>query len=203
MIPRSTNNPLLFRLVRIRRAMERLHVPAHAKRVIAAKVAQVASELEHAGLVNVPHVPLHVRLVGALVRAERAGELRVPWVHLAAELHVPPEQILQREHLLAEPAHVAFVDDRVTGGNRRGRVAGDLELVQFRVNREPVHRVTVAVHVAGDIPHTWNRPREERMKRSSRMGGAHPSTGWNENLLAGSIDRILSPRNRALFFGAT
>lgn len=140
---------LLFRHARVRRAMERLHVPAHAEGVVAAEVAEVAAELEHPGLVDVPHVPLHVRLVGALVRAEGAGELGVPRVHLAAELHVPPQQVLQREDLLAEAAHVALVDDLV-GGHGLSRL-GDLELLEVRVKRQAVHGA-VAVRVARNVP---------------------------------------------------
>lgn len=128
---------LLFRFARVGCAMESLHVPSHAERVIAAEIAQIASELQHAGFVYVPHVPLHVRLVGALVRAERARELRVPRVHLAAELHVPPEQILQWEDFLAEAAHVTFVRDLIVGNGlcsgRYRRLGGHFKFIELRV----------------------------------------------------------------------
>lgn len=85
-------------------------MPADAEGVVAAEVAEVATELENPRLVHVPHVPLHISFVGAFVGTVGAGELRVPRVHLAAELHVPSQEVLQREDLLAEAAHVAFVD---------------------------------------------------------------------------------------------
>lgn len=100
---------LLLSFVRIGSAVKSLHMSSHAEGIIATKVAQIATKLKHAGVVNVSHVSLHVCLVSALVRAKRASELRISRVHLAAELHVPPQQILQREDLFAETTHVTFV----------------------------------------------------------------------------------------------
>lgn len=69
--------------------MEGLYVSANAEGVIAAEVTKLAAELEVAGVVNVSHVSLHVRLVHALIRAEGAGECCVAHVHFATELHMP------------------------------------------------------------------------------------------------------------------
>ncbi|KAK2584901.1 hypothetical protein KPH14_002497 [Odynerus spinipes] len=90
--------------------MEGLHVSPHAERVIAAKIAEIAAELEAAGVVDVTHVPLHVRLVHALVGAKAAGELGATGIHFAAELHVPLQEILQGEDLFAEGAYMTLVD---------------------------------------------------------------------------------------------
>lgn len=69
--------------------MEGLYVSADAEGVIAAEVTELAVEFKGAGVVNVSHVPLHVRLVRALVWAESTGEtVRVVWIHFARELHV-------------------------------------------------------------------------------------------------------------------
>lgn len=61
---------------------------ANAKGVIAAEVAELAAEFEGAGVVNVFHVSLHVRLVHALVRAEGTGERRLARIHFASKLHM-------------------------------------------------------------------------------------------------------------------
>lgn len=118
---------LLLRFVRLGCTMKRLHMPSHAERIIATKVAQIAAKFQHACIVNVSHVSLHVRLVSALVLAEGAGELRISRIHLTTELHVPPQQILQWEHLLAETAHVPLVT--VQHGLRS---RGYLKLIEFR-----------------------------------------------------------------------
>lgn len=69
--------------------MKGLYVSANAEGIIAAEVTEFAAELEGAGVVNVSHVSLHVRLVYALIRAESAGERRVARIHFATELHMP------------------------------------------------------------------------------------------------------------------
>lgn len=70
-------------------AMEGPLVPANAIGVIAAEAAEIAAELLGAGAVNVSHVPLHVRLVHALVRAVGTGKCGVSRIHFAIELYVP------------------------------------------------------------------------------------------------------------------
>lgn len=88
--------------------MEGLYMPADAERIIAAEVAELAAKFEGAGVVNVSHVSLHVRLVHALVRTEGAGELRVARIYFASELHMPLQQAL-RVDFLAVWAHVSLV----------------------------------------------------------------------------------------------
>lgn len=74
--------------LRFAHAMEGLNVSANAEGIIAAKVAELAAELEGAGVVNVSHVSLHVRLVRALVRAVGTGERRVALIHFACRMHM-------------------------------------------------------------------------------------------------------------------
>lgn len=70
--------------------MEGPLVPANAVGVIAAEAAELAAELVVViGVVNVFHVPLHVRLVPALVRAIGTGKRGVTRIHFATELYVP------------------------------------------------------------------------------------------------------------------
>jgi len=69
--------------------MEGLYVPANAEGVVAAEVAELAAELEAAGVMNIAHVSLHVCFVYALVRAESTGECRgVARIHFTTELHM-------------------------------------------------------------------------------------------------------------------
>lgn len=90
--------------------MESSHVPADAERIVAAEATKLAVELVTVvGLVDVPHVSLHVGLVHALVRAEATGERRAARVHLAAGLQVLLQQVLQGIDFLAEDAHVPLV----------------------------------------------------------------------------------------------
>jgi len=84
-------------------------VSANAERIIAAEIAELAAELEGAGVVNVSHVSLHVCLVHALVRAEGTGERRVARTHFASELHMLLEQALRRVDFLAMRAHISLV----------------------------------------------------------------------------------------------
>ena len=63
-------------------------MPAHARGVLAAEVAQVAAELDATAVVDVTHVALDVRLVHALVVAEVALEDGGARVHTAGELRV-------------------------------------------------------------------------------------------------------------------
>lgn len=89
--------------------MEGLYMPADAEGIIAAEVAELAAKLEGAGVVNVSHVPLHVRLVHAFIRTKGAGELRVARIHFASELYMPLQQALRRVYFLAIRAHVSLV----------------------------------------------------------------------------------------------
>jgi len=69
--------------------MEGLYVSANAEGVVAAEVAELAAELEAAGVMNIAHVSLHVCFVYALVRAESTGECRgVARIHFTTELHM-------------------------------------------------------------------------------------------------------------------
>lgn len=100
--------------------MESLHVSAYAKGVVATEVTELAAKLLSAlGVVNVPHVSLHVGLVHTLVRTERAGKLRATRIHLTAELHVSLQQMLQRVDFSAEEAHVSLVHRIIFSGLRR------------------------------------------------------------------------------------
>lgn len=128
--------------------MKRLHVSSHAEGVIAAEVAEVAAEFKAARVVNVSHVPLHVRLVHALVRAKRAAELRAPRVHLAAELHVPLQQVLQRVNLPAVGAHVSLVHRVIRQGFRN---AGHLVFTGLLTNVQTTVG-DVVVHVIPQVP---------------------------------------------------
>lgn len=106
-------------------------MPAYAEGVVAAKTAQVAAKLVAAlGVVDVSHVPLHVGLVHALVRAEGTGERRVPRIHSATDLHVPLQQVLQGVHLPAEDAHVSL---GIAGRGLRRVLLRDLVIVVAHV----------------------------------------------------------------------
>jgi hypothetical protein len=72
-------------------------VSAHTRRVLAAEVTEAAPELDAAPVVDVPHVPLHVRLVHALVSAKVTLKHGGPRILLAGELHVPLQQTLELE----------------------------------------------------------------------------------------------------------
>lgn len=82
-------------------SMKSPHVPSNAKRVAAAKVAQLAGEFHAPIVVHVSHVTLHVCLVHALVGARGALKLAAPWIHFAANLNVTLEQAAQVIGLLA------------------------------------------------------------------------------------------------------
>lgn len=132
--------------------MKRVHVPSHAEQVIAAKIALITAEFQHAAVVNIVHVPLHVRLVHARVRAKRTDELGVPRVHFTRQLHVPLKKILQREHLFTVTAEMPLVQVPMVS-LQRGR--GYLMLIESRMKLKMiVHRWTTAVHaVVRHVPH--------------------------------------------------
>lgn len=153
---------LLLRFVRLGWTMKRLHMPSHAERVIATKVAQIAAKFQHACIVNVSHVSLHVRLVSALVLAEGAGELRISRIHLTTELHVPSQQILQWEHLLAETAHVSLVT--IQHGLRS---RGYLKFIEFWRELKTIDGAVIS-NITLHVPYPWNRAKRTSMKRNSR-----------------------------------